>query len=43
MGDAAGELADRFHLLRLPQLLLGALQRLRGFALTGDIAPDRVD
>jgi hypothetical protein len=26
--NAAGELADRFHLLRLPELLLGAAQAL---------------
>ena len=30
--DAAGELADRFHLLRLAQLLLGAAQRFGGIA-----------
>ena len=30
VGQAAGELADRFHLLRLAQLLFGALQRRRG-------------
>ena len=36
--DAAGELADRFHLVRLPQLLLGPPQRLLGPAVFGDVA-----
>src|SRR3712207_7947889 len=38
MRDAAGELADRLHLLRLAQLLLGLTQRLRLFGRGGDVA-----
>ena len=41
--NSAGELADRFHLLRLAQLLLGAAQRFRRLALGGDVAAGRVD
>ena len=38
--DAAGELADRLHLLRLAQRLFGLAQRLLRFALGGDVAAD---
>jgi hypothetical protein len=39
MSDAAGELADRIHLLALPQRLLGVAQG--GFPLPrlGNVAP----
>ena len=40
MRDAAGELADRIHLLRLEQRLAGALQRLLGVFAFGDVAGD---
>ncbi len=43
MGDAAGELADRLHLLALPKQVLGLLQRLRLLLLPGEIPPDGVD
>jgi hypothetical protein len=36
--QAAGELADGLHLLRLAQLLLGALQLVLAFAFGGDVA-----
>ena len=36
MGDAAGQLPDRFHLLRLDQLLLGD-------ALLGDVPDKGID
>ena len=38
--DAAGQLADRLHLLRLRKLLLRALQRLLRLAPLGDVARD---
>ena len=41
--DAAGQLADRFHLLRLAQLLLGAAQRFGGVALGRHVAAERID
>ena len=37
---AAGELADRVHLLRLIELLARRLQALLGFAPLGDVAGD---
>ena len=40
VGDAAGQLAERVHLLRLRQLLLRALQRELAFAAFGDVAGD---
>ena len=40
MGDAAGELAKRFHLLRLRELLLRPLERGLGFAFLGHVAGD---
>ena len=43
MRDAAGQLADGLHLLRLTQLLLGAPQGFRRIALGGDIAADGID
>ena len=43
VSDAAGELADRLHLLRLAQLVLGAPQRLGGLLLGGDVPADQVD
>ena len=38
--DAAGELADRIHLLRLEQRLARLLERLLGVAPLGDVAGD---
>jgi len=43
MREAARELADRLHLLRLAQGLLGPGERLGGLLLGLDFAPDRVD
>ncbi|MGT2482204.1 hypothetical protein ACU4GR_32850 [Methylobacterium oryzae CBMB20] len=43
MGDAAGELADRLHLLGLAQRLLGRRQGVGALALGGEIAADGVD
>ncbi len=40
VGDAAGQLADRFHLLRLEKLLAGLRQGLLGLQLFGDVAGD---
>ena len=40
MRYAAGQLAQRLHLLRLGELLLGALQLRLGFAPFGDVARD---
>ena len=37
MCDAAGELADRFHLLRLRKLLARTLERQLGLAALGDV------
>ena len=39
MSQAAGELADRFHLLRLAQLLFQQRLGLRGVPFPGDVAP----
>ena len=38
--DAAGEPADRLHLLRLAQLLLGLAQRLLGALALGDVGDE---
>src|SRR5580704_5569771 len=38
MGDAAGKLAERIHLLRFRELRLDALQRRFGLAALGDVA-----
>ena len=43
MRDAAGELADRFHLLCLAQLLLAGLKRLLGALPGGDVDQDADD
>ena len=43
MGDAAGELTDRLHFLRLPERVLGVAQGGRGSALGGDVAADSLD
>ena len=43
VGDAAGELADGFHFLRLAQRLLGVPQRLGCLLLVGDVACDGID
>ena len=40
--DAAGELADRLHLLRMAQRLLGLAQGGLRLALGGDVAADRL-
>ena len=40
--DAAGELADRLHLLRMAQRLFGLAQGVLRFALGGDVAPHRL-
>ncbi len=40
VGDAAGQLAHRFHLLRLEQGLAGLFQRQLGIAPLGDVAGD---
>ncbi len=40
MGDPAGQLADRLHLLRLEQGLLRPFQGLLGLVLVGDVAGD---
>ena len=40
MGDAAGEPADRFHLLRLPELLLEQQLRRLGALALADVARD---
>ena len=40
MSDAAGELAERFHLLRLHQLFVGLLQRLLREPALGDVTGD---
>ena len=37
MGDAAGQLSDRLHLLGLTQLLLGERQGLFGALALGDV------
>ncbi len=41
--DAAGQLPDRLHLLRLPQGFFGGFQPLSGGLLRGHVAGDRVD
>jgi len=41
--EPAGELAHRFHLLRLAQLLPRLGERLSGFPLGSDVAPARID
>ncbi len=41
--DAAGQLPDRFHLLRLAKRFLGLPQRVGRDLLGGDVATDRVD
>ena len=38
MSDATGQLAHRFHLLRLEQRRVGALQGLRRLFALGDVA-----
>ena len=43
MRDAAGELADRFHLLRLAELLLGAPKGVGCFLLGGHVPAKRID
>ena len=43
VSDAAGELADGLHLLRLAQRLLGAPQGLGGLLFVGDIAGGGID
>ena len=43
VGDAAGEPADRLHLLRLPELLLQMRVRVRGGAAIADVAGDAED
>jgi hypothetical protein len=43
VGDAAGELADGFHLLRLAQRLLGAPQSLGCLLLVGHVARGGID
>ena len=43
MRDAAGQLADRFHLLRAEQRFLRALERLVRLAQLGDVVRDAVD
>ena len=43
MRNAAGELAHRFHLLRLAQRHLGDRQLFGGIPLSGDVAADAVD
>ena len=43
MGDAAGQLADRLHLLGLQQRFLGGLQPFGGGLLRGDVAGDGID
>ncbi len=43
MGDAAGELAHRLHLLRLAQGVLGARQLFLGRDLLGDVPPCAID
>ena len=40
MGDASGELTDRFHFLRLDEGGLGLFERLLLFALFGDVTRD---
>src|SRR5262249_34395299 len=40
VGNAARQLAERFHLLRLRQLLLRALERCLGLPSLGDVARD---
>ena len=40
VGDAAGQLAERFHLLRLRELLAGLFERDLRLALRGDVAGD---
>ena len=40
VGDAAGQLAERLHLLRLRELLLGPLQRCLRLPSLGDVARD---
>ena len=42
MRDAAGQLADRLHLLRLAQRLFGLAQGVLRLALGGDVAADRL-
>ncbi len=43
MRDAAGQLADRLHLLRLAQALFGPVERLGLQAFGGDIATVGID
>ena len=43
VGDAAGQLPDGFHLLRLAQRLFGGLQAVGRRLFSGDVAGDRVD
>jgi hypothetical protein len=41
VGDAPGQVSDRLHLLRLPQLLLAAAQRLFALLALGNVAQHR--
>jgi hypothetical protein len=43
MRHAAGKLADRFHFLRLPQMLLGLRQRRLAALVFGDVAGDAIE
>ena len=43
MRYAAGELADKLHLLKLAQLVLGLPMRLSRCLVGGDIASDQID
>ena len=43
MGDAAGKLADRLHLLGVAKGFLGGAESVQRFAFGGDVAADRVD
>ncbi len=43
MGDAAGQLAHRLHLLRLPESFLGPVKLLRRQDVRGDVAADGVE
>ena len=43
MGHTAGELPERFHLLRIGELLVGALERRGRFLLGADVPARDID